>query len=74
MSWTTTKTSASYTPVILIWPDGRTERKSALSIRVDTVEQARAKLAAGKAAWVREGDATALLACEGREVARDDHG
>lgn len=60
MTWQTSKTSADYTPCVLIWPSGKQERKSVLAVRMDGVEQARAKLAAGKAAWVREGDVIAV--------------
>ena len=56
MSWTTTKTSADYTPAVAVWPDGRTRPCSVQAVRLDSVESARRKLAAGVVAWVRRED------------------
>lgn len=66
--WTTTKTSADYTPAVRLYPNGKQRRAAAFIPRIDTVEQARAKLAAGGAPVVAAEDATVFLACE---VARD---
>jgi len=52
VSWTTTKTSDSYTPAVLLLPGKPPQRCNVLRVRLDTVEAARAKLAAGRAAWV----------------------
>ena len=56
MSYPTTRTSDDYAPCVLVWPNGKTRRCSVLAVRMDSAETARAKLAAGKAAWVCEGD------------------
>ena len=55
--WTTTKTSASYTPAVAVWPSGRTQPCNVLAVRLDSVEAARRKLASGIVAWVRKEDA-----------------
>jgi len=57
VSWTTTKTSADYAPAVRLYPDGQQRRGGAFIPRIDTVEQARAKLAQGAAAVVAAGDA-----------------
>ena len=54
--WTTTKTSADYTPAVAVWPSGRTQPCTVLAVRLDSVESARRKLAAGVVAWVRRED------------------
>ena len=56
MSWTTTRTSADYTPAVAIYPDGRTRPCSVQAVRLDTVESARRKLESGIVAWVRKED------------------
>ena len=63
MSWQTTKTSADYTPAVAIYPDGRTRHAGAFIPRIDTVEQARAKLARGARAVVRKDDAERVRDC-----------
>ena len=55
--WTTTKTSDSYTPAVRLYPNGQQRRGGAFVPRIDTVEQARAKLAQGVAPVVAAGDA-----------------
>lgn len=57
MSWTTTKTSASYAPAVRLYPNGQQRRGGELVERIVTVEQARAMLAAGGAPVVAPGDA-----------------
>ena len=57
MSWTTTKTSADYTPAVAVWPSGRTQPCTVLAVRLDSVESARRKLESGIVAWVRKEDA-----------------
>jgi len=56
-TWQTNKTSAAYTPAILLQPGQPPRKCSVQATRLDTPEQARAKLAQGKAAWVRVEDA-----------------
>ena len=46
--WTTTRTSADYTPAVAIYPDGRT--------RPCSVQAVRRKLESGIVAWVRRED------------------
>ena len=48
-----TKTSDYYLPCVAVWPDGRQRTGNVAHVNLDTVESARAKLAAGKVAWVR---------------------
>ena len=55
--WTTTKTSADYAPAVRLYPNGQQRRGGAFIPRIVTVEQARAKLAAGGAPVVAAGDA-----------------
>ena len=55
--WTTTKTSADYTPAVAVWPSGRTQPCTVLAVRLDSVGSARRKLASGIVAWVRKEDA-----------------
>ena len=57
-TWTPTRTSDDYTPAALLWPDGRQQRCNVLRVRLDGVEGARRKLAAGQCAWVRVEDVT----------------
>jgi len=57
VSWTTTKTSASYAPAVAVWPSGRTQPCNVLAVRLDSVEAARRKLESGIVAWVRKEDA-----------------
>ena len=54
--WTTTRTSADYTPAVAVWPSGKTQPCTVLAVRLDSVESARRKLAAGVVAWVRRED------------------
>lgn len=55
--WTTTKTSADYAPAVRLYPNGQRRRGGAFIPRIVTVEQARAKLAAGGAPVVAAEDA-----------------
>jgi len=57
VSWTTTKTSADYTPAVAVWPSGKTQPCTVLAVRLDSVESARRKLESGIVAWVRKDDA-----------------
>jgi hypothetical protein len=54
------KTSADYTPAVAVWPSGRTQAGNVLGERLDSVEQARRKLASGLVAWVRREDVEAV--------------
>ena len=56
MTWQTGKTSAAYTPALYLEPGKPPRRCNVQAVRLDSVEAARAKLAAGKAAWVRPED------------------
>jgi len=60
MTYPTTKTSAHYTPAVAVWPCGKTQRCTVQAVRLDSVEQARRKLAGGVVAWVRAEDVTAV--------------
>ena len=51
-----TRTSDDYTEAVLLWPDGTRRRCCIKRVRLDTPEEARAKLARGVAAWVRVED------------------
>ena len=57
MTWHTTKTSDSYTPAVLLHPDGRSQRCNVQVVRLDSVDAARAKLAQGACAVVSKEDA-----------------
>ena len=59
--WTTTKTSTDYAPAVRIYPNGQQRRGGAFVPRIDTVEQARAKLAAGVAPVVAAEDAGKVM-------------
>ena len=54
------RTSDAYQPCIMLTPDGGQRRVNVLRVRLDSVETARAKLAAGKVAWVAAVDAEAV--------------
>lgn len=54
--WRMTRTSDDYTEAVLLLPDGTRRRCCVQRVRLDTAEAARAKLAAGLAAWVRRED------------------
>jgi hypothetical protein len=60
MTWQTTKTTDSYTPAVLLWPDGRRQKCNVLAARLDSVAAARERLALDKPAWVRVEDVTAV--------------
>lgn len=66
----TNKTSADYTPAVLLEPGKPPRRCNVRAVRLDSAEGARAKLAAGKAAWVAEGDVTAVTGA-GNPVIQD---
>ena len=55
-SRTPTRTSDDYTPAVRLYPNGQQRRGGAFIPRIDTVEQARAKLAADETAVVAAGD------------------
>lgn len=55
-SWHRTKTSTDYVPALYLEPGKQQRRCTVLYVRLDSVEAARAKLALGKAAWVRVED------------------
>ncbi len=56
MTWQTDKTSDSYTPCVLLFPNGTQRKGSVLHVRMDSVDSARRKLADNRAAWVAPGD------------------
>lgn len=56
----TGKTSDYYVPCVMLWPDGRQRAGNVAHVRLDSVETARQKLAAGKVAWVRREDVEQL--------------
>ena len=56
MTWQADKTSYSYTPCVLLFPNGTQRKGSVLHVRMDSVDAARAKLANNQAAWVAPGD------------------
>ena len=60
MSWQTTKTTDSYTPAVLLWPDGRRQKCNVKIARLDSVAAARERLALDKPAWVRAEDVIAV--------------
>ena len=59
---TAARTSDAYQPAVMLTPDGGQRRVTVLRVRMDSVEAARAKLAAGQVAWVREEDVQAVTA------------
>ena len=59
---TAARTSDAYQPCVMLTPDGGQRRVNVLRVRLDSVETARAKLAAGQVAWVREEDVQAVRA------------
>lgn len=59
-----TKTSDDYKPCVALWPNGQQRRCNVLTIRLDDVESARQKLAAGKVAWVAPADVEQALCKE----------
>jgi hypothetical protein len=65
MTWQTTKTTASYTPAVLLWPDGRQQKCNVLAARLDSVAAARERLALDKPAWVRAEDVGAVTGALG---------
>lgn len=54
------KTSDYYQSCVVLWPDGRRRAGNVAHVNMDSVERARAKLAAGKLAWVRAEDVEAV--------------
>ena len=56
-----TRTSDAYAPAVMLTPDGGQRRVNVLRVRMDSVDAARAKLAAGQVAWVREEDVEAVV-------------
>ena len=60
-SWTPTRTSGDYMPAVLLMPGQAPRRCNVLAVRLDSVEQARRKLAEGKAAWVRPEDVESVV-------------
>ena len=57
---TTPRTSDAYQPCVMLTSDGEQRRVNVLRVRLDSVEAAREKLAAGQVAWVAEGDVEAV--------------
>jgi hypothetical protein len=57
----TGKTSDAYTPCVVLQPGQPPRRGSVAYVRLDSVDAARAKLAAGKVAWVSAGDVEGVL-------------
>ena len=55
------RTSDYYVACVAVWPDGRQRAGNVAHVRLDTVETARQKLAAGKVAWVRREDAERVM-------------
>lgn len=55
------RTSDAYAPCVVLHPDGRQRRVNVLRVRMDSVDAARAKLAAGQVAWVHEEDVEAVV-------------
>jgi len=58
---TPTRTSDDYKPCVAIWPNSQQRRCNVLNIRLDTVDSARAKLAAGQVAWVAPEDVDQVM-------------
>lgn len=56
------RTSDAYQPCVMLIPDAEPRRVSVLRVRLDSVETARAKLAAGQVAWVAVEDVEAVTA------------
>ena len=52
--------SDQYTPAVMLTPNGGQRRVNVLRVRLDSVEAARAKLAAGQVAWVAVEDVEAV--------------
>ena len=59
---TAARTSDAYQPCVMLTPDGGQRRVTVLRVRLDSVEAARAKLAAGRVAWVAVEDVEAVTA------------
>ena len=59
---TTPRTSDAYQPCVMLTPDGEQRRVTVLRVRLDSVEAARAKLAAGQVAWVAVEDVGTVTA------------
>lgn len=55
------RTSDAYAPCVVLHPDGREQRANVMYTRLLDVDAARAKLAAGQVAWVREEDVEAVV-------------
>jgi hypothetical protein len=62
---TPTRDSDYYRPCVMLRPDGRQHRANVAHVRLDTVDSARAKLAAGKVAWVAPDDVQAITQEQG---------
>jgi hypothetical protein len=56
------RTSDAYQPCVMLTPNGEQRRVTVLRVRLDSVEAARAKLAAGQVAWVAVEDVEAATA------------
>lgn len=56
------RTSDAYQPCVMLTPDGEQRSVNVLRVRLDSVEAARAKLAAGQVAWVAVEDVGAAPA------------
>lgn len=60
MTWQTTKTSASYTPAVMVYPDGRTQPCNVKAVCLDGVEAACEKLGRDRIVWVDAADVDAV--------------
>ena len=65
------KTSADYTPCIVVWPDGRRTKGNVKRSELDSVESARDKLRGNRAAWVTEEVNREMLSGNSMTVAVD---
>ena len=65
MTTPATKTSDYYVPCVMLFPDGRQRKANVAYVNMDSAESARAKLATGKVAWVRQEDVERVTALGG---------
>ena len=64
MTPTLPRTSDAYQPAVMLCPDGTDRRVTVLRVRLDSVDAAREKLAAGRVAWVAVGDVSLIRSFE----------
>ena len=60
MTWQPTKTTADYTPAVMVYPDGRTQPCNVKAVRLDGVEAACEKLGRGRLVFVARDDVDAV--------------